>query len=144
MAITRADWFAPTDLESPSFTGGVQLGVTDLVALDRVQKLTVTGAPLSEVVGTKVAVAGPGHEVGERTTLTGPGGHPVDVEVVSHIDGGAFLREYLVDAATFDLQDGADDHRTWFIALEPRADRATVMDGVAAALPGARVQDVDA
>lgn len=144
MAITRADWFAPTDLESPSFTGGVQLGVTDLVALDRVQKLTVTGAPLSEVVGTKVAVAGPGHEVGERTTLTGPGGRPVEVEVVSHIDGGAFLREYLVDAATFDLQDGTADHRTWFIALEPGADRATVMDGVAAALPGARVQDVDA
>ena len=143
VAITRADWFPPAE-EDVALNSGAQLGVTDLTALARVQKLTVTGAPLSEVVGNKVAVAGPGHEVGERTTLTGPGGRPVEVEVVSHIDGGAFLREYLVDAATFDLQGGQADHRTWFIALEPGADRATVMDAVAAALPGATVQDVDA
>lgn len=138
MAITRSDWFPPKDPNAP-IAGGVQLGVTDLIALAEVQNITVTGAPLTEVTGTKVATSGAGHTLGERTTLTGPGGTAVEVEVVSLIEGGAALREYLVDAHTFDLQGGTSDHRSWYIALEPGADPATTMDAVRAALPGADV-----
>lgn len=141
MSMTRADWFPPADPESP-IGGGVQLGATDPVALSRVQHLQVKGAPLTEVKGTKIAAFALGHELGERTTLTGPAGKPVEVEVVTILAGGAALREYTVDATTFDLQGGQADHRTWFIALEPGADAAQVKDAIAQALPGATVQDV--
>lgn len=140
VAITRADWFAPADPNVP-IAGGVQLGATDLAALAQVQNLQVTGAPLDQVTGTRVAVSGSAHELGERTTLTGPDGSPVEIEVVTVIDGGVALREYLVDAATFDLQGGHAEYRTWFIRLEPDADKAKVMDAVGQALPGAHVQD---
>lgn len=143
VAITRADWFAPADPTIP-IAGGVQMGATDLVALAQLQNLEVTGASLAEVTGTKVAASGAGHVPGERTTLTGPEGRSVEVEVVSVISGGVALREYLVDAATFDLQRGHAEYRTWFIRLEPGADPVEVTDAVARALPGARVQDAAA
>lgn len=143
VAITRADWFAPADPNVP-IAGGVQLGATDLEALPQVQNLQITGAPLDQVKGTRVAAAGTAHELGERTTLTGPAGRPVEIEVVTLLDGGVALREYLVDTATFDLQGGHAEYRTWFIRLERGADKATVMDAVGQALPGAHIDDAAA
>lgn len=144
MALTRADWFPPKEPDSP-ITSGTQLGVTDLTALAKVQDITVTGAGLAEVRGTRVAVTGlSSYEFGDRVPLTGPGGKVVEVEVVSRVKGGYALREFLVDAATFDLQGGEADDRTWFVGLAPGADAARVKDAIGLALPGSRVYDVGA
>ena len=139
MALTRDDWLPPPDPEAP-FISGSQLGVTDLVEFAEVQNLQVTGAPLSEVSGTKVAASGPGHDLGDKLTFTGPGGKQVELEVVTRIEGGVALREFTVDAATFDLQGGQAGYRTWYVKLAPGADQAQVMDAVGQALPGATVQ----
>ena len=142
MAFTRDDWMPPPNPDAP-FNSGSQLGVTDPVGLAEVQNLQVIGAPLSEVTGTKVAVMGSAHALGDKPTFTGPGGQQVELEVVTRIEGGAALREFLVDGATFDTQGGQARDRTWYVKLAQGADRATVMDAVGRALPGATVQTAD-
>lgn len=138
--ITRSEWFLP-DAET-LIDSGIQLLATDLPGLARAMDLEVSAGALSEVVGTKVAVLrSADRALGERFLIDGPAGRTVEAEVVAVVSATNFLREVLVDAATWDMQDGEADYRTAYVMAEPGVPVEPLIARVAAAAPGAKVLD---
>lgn len=138
--LTRSEWFV--DDAEAFIESGIQLMVADLPGLAQVMDLEVTGGSLADVARNKVAVAADtGRAVGDRFVLDGPAGRSVEVEVVALVSSDNYLRDVLVDVATWDMQGGDAEHRTTFVMADAGVPVETLMAEVIAASPGATVRD---